>query len=72
MSIIGITSGTLATELLIIRGANGLIYEINAESGGLSAQELTDPKYREKLNGSVIVQSCSQKRKKAVSRMAPP
>ena len=50
-----ITSGTLATERLIIRGANGLIYEINAESGGLSAQELTDPKYREKLNGSVIV-----------------
>ena len=50
-----ITSGTLATERLIIRGANGLIYEINAESGGLSAQELNDPKYREKLNGSVIV-----------------
>ena len=50
-----ITSGTLATERLIIRGANGLIYEINAESGGLSAQELTDPKYKEKLNGSVIV-----------------
>ena len=50
-----ITSGTLATERLIIRGANGLIYEINAESGGLSAQELTDQKYKEKLNGSVIV-----------------
>ena len=50
-----ITSGTLATERLIIRGANGLIYEINAESGGLSAQELTDPKYKEKLNGTVIV-----------------
>ena len=50
-----ITSGTLATERLIIRGANGLVYEINAESGELSAQELTDPKYQEKLNGSVIV-----------------
>lgn len=50
-----ITSGTLATERLIIRGNDGLIYEINAESSGLSVQELADAKYREKLNGTVIV-----------------
>ena len=50
-----ITSGTLATERLIIRGANGLIYEINAEASGLSAQELTDQKYQQKINGTVLV-----------------
>ena len=50
-----ITSGTLATERLIIRGANGLIYEINAEASGLSAQELTDEKYQQKINGTVLV-----------------
>ena len=50
-----ITSGTLATERLIITGANGLIYEINAEASGLSVQELSDQKYREQINGTVIV-----------------
>ena len=50
-----ITSGTLATERLIIRGAGGLIYEINAESGSLTAQQLTEEKYRQRLDGSVLV-----------------
>ena len=50
-----ITSGTLATERLIITGANGLIYEINAEASGLSVQELSDQKYQEQINGTVIV-----------------
>ena len=50
-----ITSGTLATERLIITGANGLIYEINAEASGLSIQELSDQKYQEQINGTVIV-----------------
>ena len=50
-----ITSGTLATERLIIRGDDGLIYEINAQASGLSMQELQDEKYREQLSGSVLV-----------------
>ncbi len=50
-----ITSGTLATERLIITGSNGIIYEINAEASGLSVQELQDQKYQEQINGTVIV-----------------
>lgn len=50
-----ITSGTLATERLIIRGDDGLIYEINAQASGLSIEELQDEKYRQQLNGTVIV-----------------
>ncbi len=50
-----ITSGTLATERLIITGDDGVIYEINAQASGLSMQELQDEKYREQLNGTVIV-----------------
>ena len=50
-----ITSGTLATERLIIRGDDGLIYEINAQASGLTLEELQDEKYREQLNGTVIV-----------------
>ena len=50
-----ITSGTLATERLIIRGDDGLIYEINAQASGLSIAELADDKYKQQLNGTVIV-----------------
>lgn len=50
-----ITAGTLATERLLIKGANGLIYEINAECSGLTPTQLDDDKYRNLLNGSVIV-----------------
>ena len=50
-----ITSGTLATERLIIRGDDGLIYEINAQASGLSMQELQDEKYHEQLSGTVLV-----------------
>jgi len=50
-----ITSGTLATERLIIKGNDGLIYEINAQASGLSMTELSDEKYRSQLNGTVIV-----------------
>lgn len=49
-----ITSGTLATERLIITGAKGLIYEINAEASGLSVHELSDQKYQEQINGTVM------------------
>ena len=50
-----IQSGTLATERLIITGADGLIYEINAQSGTLTTQELSQAKYRQQLSGSVLV-----------------
>ena len=50
-----IQSGTLATERLIITGADGLIYEINAQSGTLTTQELSESKYRQQLSGSVLV-----------------
>ncbi len=50
-----ITSGTLQTDRLLLTGENGVIYEINASSSGLSQSELTDEKYREKLDGSVLV-----------------
>ena len=50
-----ITSGTLATARHIIRGNDGLIYEINAQASGLSMQELKDEKYREQLSGAVLV-----------------
>lgn len=50
-----ITSGTLATERLIIRGDDGLIYEINAKAGGLTSQQLSDAKYRNALSGTVLV-----------------
>ena len=50
-----IMSGTLATDRLIIKGANGLIYEINAEASGLSVQELQADKYKNWINGTVIV-----------------
>ena len=50
-----ITSGTLATERLIIRGDDGLIYEINAQASGLSVQELQQEKYRQQLSGTVLV-----------------
>lgn len=50
-----INSGTLATERLIIKGDDGVIYEINAQASGLSLAELADKKYKEQLNGTVIV-----------------
>ena len=50
-----ITSGTLLTDRLLIKGADSVIYEINAEASGLSMQELADEKYQNALNGTVIV-----------------
>ena len=50
-----ITSGTLSTERLLIKGTDGIIYEINAQSSGLTAAELTDEQYKNRLNGTVIV-----------------
>lgn len=50
-----IKSGTLSTERLLIKGTDGIIYEINAQSSGLTAAELTKEQYKNQLNGTVIV-----------------
>lgn len=50
-----IKSGTLATERLLLTGPDGVIYEINATAAGLTAEELTDAQYQQKLNGTVLV-----------------
>ena len=50
-----ITAGTLSAERLILVGEDGLIYRINAGSGGLTAQQLQKEEYKKYLDGSVIV-----------------
>lgn len=50
-----IKSGTLSTERLLLTGDDGLIYEINAKSSGLTAAELTDEQYKQQISGTVIV-----------------
>lgn len=50
-----IKSGTLSTDRLLIKGTDGIIYEINAQASGLTSAQLTDEQYRNRLNGTVIV-----------------
>lgn len=50
-----ITAGTLATERLLITGEDGIVYEINAESGSLTTEQLAEDKYKEQLSGTVLV-----------------
>lgn len=50
-----ITAGTLSVERLLIVGADSIVYEINANSSGLTSTELTDEEYKSRLSGKVIV-----------------
>lgn len=50
-----ITAGTLSVKRLILVGEDGLIYNINAAASGLTAEELSDEKYQNQINGTVIV-----------------
>lgn len=50
-----ITAGTLSVKRLILVGEDGLIYNINASAAGLSSEELTNEKYQNQINGTVIV-----------------
>ena len=50
-----INAGTLAAERLLLKGAGGLFYEINAQAGGLSASQLTEAQYREAISGTALV-----------------
>lgn len=49
-----IQAGTLSAEKLILKGADGLIYELNAQAGTLTAAQLTDEQYQQRLDGSVL------------------
>lgn len=50
-----INAGTIKAERLLIAGEDGLIYQINATSSGLSQSELTEDQYKQQINGTVIV-----------------
>ncbi|MCD8382917.1 MAG: hypothetical protein LUC30_08400 [Clostridiales bacterium] len=50
-----IQAGTLTADKLILTGADGLFYEINATAGGLTAAELTEEQYQTAIDGSVLV-----------------
>lgn len=50
-----IVANTLKVKDLLLEGADGLIYQINALASGLSLSELTDEIYQRKLNGTDIV-----------------
>ena len=50
-----INTGTLAVSRLVLVGDDGLIYELNAQSAGLTSQQLTDDEYKSHLSGTVIV-----------------
>lgn len=50
-----IKSGTLHTDRLLLTGEGGVVYEINAESSGLSQSELSKEEYKNKIDGSVLV-----------------
>lgn len=50
-----ITAGTLSVERLLITGKDSIVYEINVESSGLSASELSKEVYQKYLNGTDIV-----------------
>lgn len=50
-----ITTGTLAVDRLLVTGKDSIVYQINADSSGLSAEELKDEVYQKYLNGTDIV-----------------
>ena len=59
VTIIGdvIKAGTLAANRIILTGNNGLIYELNANAGNLTASQLTEEQYKQAIDGSVLVAS---------------
>ncbi len=50
-----ITTGTLSVEHLLIVGENSIVYEINANSSGLTQTELTDEEYQKRIDGTALV-----------------
>ncbi|MCC8182846.1 MAG: hypothetical protein LIO45_07765, partial [Clostridiales bacterium] len=49
-----IQANTLTADKLILTGADGLIYEINATAGGLTSEQLTEEQYQTAIDGSVL------------------
>ncbi|NLD59229.1 MAG: hypothetical protein GX647_06210 [Clostridiales bacterium] len=50
-----ITAGTLSVERLLLRGADGLFLAINATDEGLTAQQLSEEEYENRISGTVLV-----------------
>lgn len=50
-----IQANTLTAEKLILKGSDGLIYELNAQAGTLTSTQLTEEQYKQRLDGSVLV-----------------
>ena len=49
-----IQAETLTAEKLILTGADGLIYELNAQAGSLTQTQLTQDEYKSRVDGSVL------------------
>ena len=50
-----IKTGTLSVERLLLKGANGLFYAINATAGGLTSTQLTQEQYKNAISGTALV-----------------
>ncbi|MCD7736862.1 MAG: phage tail protein, partial [Lachnospiraceae bacterium] len=50
-----IVANTIVADALVLKGTDGLYYAINATSDSLTASQLTDEKYQNYIDGSVIV-----------------
>ena len=50
-----ITAGTLSVERLLLKGADGLFLAINATDEGLTAQQLSEEEYENRISGTVLV-----------------
>lgn len=57
VTIIGdvIKANTLTADKLLLKGEDGLYYAINAGTGALTAEQLTDEKYQNAIDGSSLV-----------------
>ena len=49
-----INAGTLSVERLLLKGAGGLFYEINAQAGGLTSAQLTEEQYQNAISGTAL------------------
>ncbi|MBQ3088991.1 MAG: phage tail protein [Oscillospiraceae bacterium] len=52
-----IQANTLSAKKIILEGSDGLFYELNAKAGTLTAEQLTDEQYQQRLDGSVLVKN---------------
>ena len=50
-----ITGGTIAADKLVIRGEDGLYYQLNVTGSEVSAEHINEEQYKNKLDGTAIV-----------------